>query len=477
MSVGATIIGSGELTDDESHLLNPNDRLDHFTVLDQLGAGGMGAVYRARDESLQRYVALKVIAGRPGEGGKLRCERLIQEARAQARVSHPNVVHIYYVGIHDDCPFFAMEYVAGQSLARSIRGQRLEFGDIVRIGLQTTEALRHSASLGVIHGDVKPANILVTEQGHIKLSDFGLSNGSDRDNQRSGPAGTLDYMAPEVAAGQTANAQSDMYSLGVMLYQLTFGELPLQSNSDSLEESLRQRQTATIRFPTFWPKDRPEAWRTFLSRLMQRVPSARFASYDDVLAELTLLEPAVLQRAGRVSRMIAWLIDTIVTGILLGISAGVTMWIVGTDSGKQSRIDVVIFVLQLVLGSLLLWYCRRTQSTPGRKLMQLKCVDHFGLPPSRWKVVVSSLSTFILYINVIGEVLIRGTCLLLLNRSVDVDDSRFGTAVKIATGCWIVFNGIWLTFSRRQQSLLDRLLGLFVVLDIQRPAARKQNTG
>jgi uncharacterized RDD family membrane protein YckC len=463
-SFGATIIGSTDPHEDESLSLNSGDRLDHFTVMDLLGAGGMGAVFRARDESLQRFVALKVIRSRPGEGGRLRCERLIQEARAQARVSHPNVVHIYYVGTHDDCPFFAMEFVSGRSLASVLRERRLTFPEIIRLGLEAAGALRHSARLGIVHGDVKPANILLDEHGHVKLSDFGLASCPTTEagggSSHTGPAGTLNYMAPEVAAGRAADVRSDMYSLGVMLYELTFGELPHHASSDSLEENLQQRQIATIRFPATWPADRPERWREFLDRILQSDPERRFAGYDELVNELGQWQPLTLRRAGRITRLVAWLLDMLIMGLLLALLMGISVagrkLIPGLSSLPNLQLPVFAGCA-LMLG----WIFTRLRTTPGKRLMQLRMVDEFGLAPLPWKVTASLASTFVIFFKAIldGEFVVRVGP---VGRNADPPAE---TIIEVLLILWLLVNGVWLLFSRRQQTLTDRLLGLFVVLD------------
>lgn len=464
-SFGATVIGATTSEGDDT-LLFSGERLDHYSLMDLLGAGGMGAVYRARDESLQRFVAIKVIRSRNGEGDSLRRERLIQEARAQARVSHPHVVHIYYVGTHESCPFFAMEFVPGQSLAKLINQHRLTFSEIIRIGLQAGDALRYSASLGIVHGDVKPGNILLDEHGCVKLSDFGLASraeATDCVQSHNGPAGTLNYMAPEVAAGQPADVRSDMYSLGVMLYEMTFGELPLAVSSDSLQESLRLRQQATVKFPVTWPTDRPAAWRAVLSRLVHRNPSERFGSYEELLTELSGFRPVTLLRAGRISRFVAWMLDMTVTGCLSGSGFALSMLIARLDPSQTTmlRIMAPIFICFAVI---LLWICRRLQSSPGKKLLQLRIVDEFGLQPVPWKLQMSVVSTFLPYVSIVIDASMQAIF------SIADWPTEFKTTLPVRTigivsVFWILINAIYLSFSGRKQTLSDYLLGLFVVLD------------
>ncbi len=462
-SIDATIIGDVSQKGFETVPFSPGDRLDHFTILNPLGVGGMGAVFCARDESLLRFVAIKVIRERSNEAGQTRKERLVQEARAQARVNHPNVVHIYYVGTSQDCPFFAMEYVPGQSLASILRERRLSFSEIVKIGLQTAEALRYSATLGIVHGDVKPGNILLDEFGQVKLSDFGLAScEATKDSRSSGPAGTLNYMAPEVAGGQAANARSDMYSLGVMLYELTFGELPHQSSSDSLQENLKNRQQATVQFPSDWPADRPEGWKNVLATLLHKDPAKRFENWDTAIREVARWQPVVLPRAGRIARGVSWLVDLLAVGAIL---AATQAGIYGLRSVFRARGDWNDWKpLGTSLGlAVLLLIIHRLKNSPGKRVMQLQLADEYGLLPSRWKLFASVLSTdVILLASLANSLMVSGSGLI----GKPIDENGIPTTIVVGlTIAWIVFNGVWMIFSRRQQTLGDRLLGVFVVLD------------
>jgi serine/threonine protein kinase len=464
-SLEATVIGSMTTESDSALSLSSGERLDHFTVLDSLGAGGMGAVFRARDESLQRFVAIKVLKSRAGEGGRTRRERLIQEARAQARVSHPHVVHIYYVGTHEECPFFAMEYVPGMSLARLIQQQRLPFRDIVRIGLETADALRHSASLGIVHGDVKPGNLLLDEKRSVKLSDFGLACCSDsRANGQSqtGPAGTVSYMAPEVAAGQAADVQSDMYSLGIMLYELTFGELPESASSDGPEETLRLRQSITVKFPLEWPSDRPETWKDFLSQLVHRDSRKRFPSYDQLISKLSTWQPITVRRAGRIIRLISWTGDMGAAGIVAGTALASA---VGIASLMSYSMESILMPMLLTGGILLSWICWKLRNTPGKSLLQLQIVDEFGLRPALWKFAASVLGTFLPFVNILIDASAQALLAAAGSATNFDSDTIVGRLLDVLLALWIAANALWLMFSRRQQTLTDWLLGVYVVLD------------
>lgn len=467
-----TIIG--DVTEDEGELdsfpVGRDDKLDHFTVLELIGAGGMGAVFRARDESLQRFVALKVIRG--GNQANARRQRLIHEARAQARVSHPNIVHIYYVGLHNNCPFFAMELVDGQPLGAIAESRKLTFSEIIEVAQQTTEALRHSANMGIIHGDVKPANILVQKEAVVKLSDFGLAGTagtSDSDSKQTGPAGTLNYMAPEVAAGQAADELSDMFSLGVMLYELTFGELPEQSTSNSLKVQLEERQNVKLRIPKDWPKDRPEGWKVFLQKILQANRSQRFASYDELSSELDSWQAANVQPAGRFQRACSFLADMATAGIFAGLT-GLVGLLPGlfSSGGKDGSGGPLLWLVLAVT----VWIHVRWKKSPGKKLMQLKITDVFGLKPTDWKLVAKSVGTYMFFWIGATIELADNALQLILGKGLS-DTSVFETALLLAVTVLFVVNTLWLLFSKHGQSAIDYFLELKVVLDTKNPVIRK----
>lgn len=445
--------------------VGPDDHLDHFTILELIGAGGMGAVFRARDESLQRFVALKVIRG--GDQVDDRRQRLIEEARAQARVSHPNIVHIYYVGMHNNCPFFAMELVDGDSIGEVTQGKRLDFSEIIEIAQQTTEALRHSAKLGVIHGDVKPANILLQNDGVIKLSDFGLAARIDANaasRKQTGPAGTLNYMAPEIAAGHPADERSDMYSLGVMLYELTFGELPGTNSSTSLQEQLKERQLANLKMPKVWPKDRPEGWRAFLEKILQNNRDDRFESFDELRRELANWKSDNALPAGRFQRACSYLADLSLAGVfaaLTGLLGALPQMLSDRDSDNSGGP-----LLWLVLAATI-WIHIRWKKSPGKKLMQLRIADTFGLNPAVWKLVLKSVGTY-LFFWIAAVITLTDRLLGVLFGSGLSDTSVYETGLGLTAAILFVINAGWLIFSRKGQSAVDYFLDVKVVMDTEK---------
>ena len=213
--------------------------LGHYRVLEQIGAGGMGVVCRARDERLGRDVAIKVLP--PGsfedEGAR---KRFRHEAQALAKLNHPNIATIYDAGEEDGLDYLVMEFVAGESLADKLRDGPLALKDAVALGCDIAAALEEAHEQGVIHRDLKPGNVMVTLKGRAKVLDFGVAkllahaDGDDLTRtaaETNSPIGTLLYMSPEQAAGRPVDSRTDLWSLGVVLYQTISGEAPFDADS------------------------------------------------------------------------------------------------------------------------------------------------------------------------------------------------------------------------------------------------------
>lgn len=200
-------------------------RLDSFILLERIGVGEMGEIYRARDESLDREVAIKVVlAGRAEE--KSLHERLSREARAAARLSHPRVAQVHALGFSNGHPYLVMELVRGEDMDVKLRREgRIDERVVMRVADEVTEGLQALHREGLTHGDIKPANIILDREGAAKLVDFGLSGMSRNDGNRA-IVGTPQYIAPETLRGIPDNSQTDLYSLGATLYHLLCGKPP-----------------------------------------------------------------------------------------------------------------------------------------------------------------------------------------------------------------------------------------------------------
>jgi len=211
----------------------------HYEIADRIGEGGSGVVYRGRDLRLERLVAIKVLADQLRDD-ELAWARLLREARLASQMNHPHIAAIYDLGEEDERAYIVMEYIEGLPLSDLIPEGGLPLEQVRRYGAQIADALAYAHQRGVIHGDLKGSNILVTPEGNIKLLDFGLGRRIPRRGmaevtssrlplaEGSATAGTLPYLAPEALRGDATSPQSDAWALGVLLYQMTTGEFPFR---------------------------------------------------------------------------------------------------------------------------------------------------------------------------------------------------------------------------------------------------------
>lgn len=364
-------------------------RLGHFHVLAHIGHGGMGSVYRALDESLQRYVAIKLLRGAADRGSETDLERLFHEARAQARVNHPHVAHIYYVGTDAETPYLAMELVGHSSLADRLRNGPLPFALIVRYARQIAQALDAAAKFDIVHGDVKPANVLLVDELTVKLSDFGLARRvSEVKGDGRSYAGTPDFMPPEATQGRPIDHRGDMYSLGVTLFQLSFSHLPYASTGNKLSECLRAHREASIEFPEPWPRELPRRWRDVLAKLLEKEPDQRYPDFPNLIAQLRRLEPATLPNASPMLRGLAWLFDSFLLALPLMLVA--IVFSVGPLAAWRWCGIALAAAIPAGICLIQAWWA----TTPGKELFQICIVDHHGLTPHQPRLAARAAFQF-----------------------------------------------------------------------------------
>jgi serine/threonine protein kinase len=287
-------------------------RIGSYEVLDRLGAGGMGEVYRARDTRLGRAVALKVL--RSGSDPEL-LHRLDREARAASALNHPNIVHIYDVGEaagHAGAHYVVMELVEGETLRARLRPGPLPMPELLSLGAQLADGLAKAHRAGIVHRDLKPENVMVTPDGVLKILDFGLAKvlaaplGEVDDAQqtlsRHGTQigtlmGTLEYMSPEQASGRTLDHRTDQFSLGLILHEMATGRSPFRRDSPAqVLAAVIERDPEPLRRLR---ADVPPALESLVSRCLHKDPGRRYGKTDEIASEMAAL--AGRSRSGSLS--------------------------------------------------------------------------------------------------------------------------------------------------------------------------------
>lgn len=306
--------------------LQPGTRIGQYEVIEPLGSGGMGDVYRAHDTKLDRFVALKIVLD--SETSRT-ADRVLREARAASALSHPNICTVYEVGEFGNRPYLAMEYIDGRPLSSIIPSEGFEPADVIKYGAQIADALAHAHERGVIHRDLKAANVVVTRQGRAKVLDFGIAkrlttSGVDVKTstfiETGTISGTLAYMAPERLRDHPADARSDIWALGVLLYEMASGQRPFAGDTPFEMSSAILKDS-----PPPLPAKIPPGLRDVILKCLERDPANRFQQASDVVAAL---EQHVHVRRG-VLRSI-WssrpVVVALTLAVLLAAAFGVYQW-------------------------------------------------------------------------------------------------------------------------------------------------------
>jgi serine/threonine-protein kinase len=259
---------------------------ERYEILEILGEGGMAFVYKARDMQLERFVAIKTL--KPNYvNQETFVDRFKREAKTAANLNHPNIVQIFDWGIEKE-PYFVMEYIEGNTLTSIIAKNRtISLSDILFIGAQVSNGLHAAHQKGLVHRDIKPGNIMITPDGKVKVTDFGIVSlqNEESDITKTGSIlGTASYISPEQAQGKPVSIESDLYSLGTVLYELITGRAPF--SGDSPISTATKHLTEKPEKPSMFRRDLPKGVETAILKLLEKATYDRFKSAEDLRATL-----------------------------------------------------------------------------------------------------------------------------------------------------------------------------------------------
>ena len=302
--------------------LAPGKRLGRYSIVELIGAGGMGVVYRARDEKLERLAAIKTLAPGVFSGDTAR-GRFRREARALAKLNHPHIAAVYDVGEQDGIDYIVMECVAGEPLAAKVKSGPLAVRDATSIALEIAQALEEAHERGVIHRDLKPANVMITPKGQAKVLDFGVAKLLETTNatqslETTALIGTPLYMSPEQALGREVDGRTDLWSLGAIYYEMLTGRPPFQGdNAVSVLRAITSDRCPPIRQ---MQPGLPEEAERIVNRALEKDPARRYATAAEMAHDLRLLLETM---SGRISptapapARLLWILSASLAAILL----------------------------------------------------------------------------------------------------------------------------------------------------------------
>ena len=263
--------------------------ISHYKILEKIGEGGMGVVYKAEDTKLKRTIALKFLPSELTRDQEAR-DRFMKEAQAAAALDHPHICTVHEIDEVDGKTFIAMAYIEGQSLKEKIKAGPLEIDEVVDIALQVAEGLKEAHDKGITHRDIKPANIMLTEKGQAKIMDFGLAKlewGADL-TKTATILGTVAYMSPEQARGEKVDLRTDIWSLGCVLYEMLSGLRPFKSEKD--QAAIYAILNETPQRLKNLRKELPQELESTVNKCLEKDPDKRYQKASEIAADLSSLQ-------------------------------------------------------------------------------------------------------------------------------------------------------------------------------------------
>ncbi len=421
--------------------------LAHYRVESQLGAGAMGIVYRAHDTALERPVAVKVLHTQVAEEPEI-VRRFEREARAAARVNHPNLTHVYFVGAQEGRRFFAMELVPGSSLFERVEQYGpMQLAEAVDVLVQAARGLAAAHEGGVIHRDIKPSNVMLLPDGTVKITDFGLSKSLEGDVDATGAGsimGTPRYMSPEQCRGEPTDARTDVYALGLVAWYLLTGKNAV--DGESLGKVIDAQMNAPLRSIRTLRPDLPPAVDGVLERLCAKAPDARPQTMGDVIALLETLRPRRLDPAPLATRAAALMVDALTLVVPMLAGGFIVAWLVqfGVPKGLVGWLSSIVALAIAVLMTLGLEW--KYGGLPGKLMFGLRVLRADGLRPTPLALLLRLTVRWPL----LGWLAIPGSDLVLLGLGVAQLAAFLGAAI-----CY---------FAKDRRTLSDLLTRTCVVL-------------
>jgi serine/threonine protein kinase/tetratricopeptide (TPR) repeat protein len=301
-------------------VLSKGTVIGHYRIAEKIGAGGMGEVYLAEDTSLNRQVALKFLSSHLCQDADCRT-RFKREAQAAAKLDHPNIVTVYEVGEFQGRPFFAMQHIEGRSLREHASHQELSIPQVLEIGIQIAEGLQAAHEKGVTHRDIKPANVLIDSHGRARILDFGLASvaGTDHLTKTGSTLGTIGYMSPEQVRGEQVDHRTDIFSLGVVLYELIAGRQPFKGDNDTATSRniIDHEPEPLARYKSGVNAE----FQRVISKTLAKDKSVRYQHADDLAADMKQLlspsGPLPVKRSRRMRIVAPLLIVIVLSAIAL----------------------------------------------------------------------------------------------------------------------------------------------------------------